>query len=138
MQKFGPKNFLGKIKSYFGHDFCVAEIARVAQLVEHSTDTRGVPGSNPGTRTRRNRRQAIFACRKSWDDFRRDLKTFDSFLERNDKKQKRCTETVSFKTPGTRTKFYDNRKRTGHAKPLRNTALPTSPAATTERGGRRG
>ncbi len=25
--------------------------ARVAQLVEHSTDTRGVPGSNPGTRT---------------------------------------------------------------------------------------
>lgn|GEM_PF-3332864 len=28
------------------------ERARVAQLVEHSTDTRGVPGSNPGTRTR--------------------------------------------------------------------------------------
>ena len=26
--------------------------ARVAQLVEHSTDTRGVPGSNPGTRTK--------------------------------------------------------------------------------------
>lgn len=25
--------------------------ARVAQLVEHSTDTRGVPGSNPGART---------------------------------------------------------------------------------------
>lgn len=26
--------------------------ARVAQLVEHITDTDGVPGSNPGTRTR--------------------------------------------------------------------------------------
>ena len=26
--------------------------ARVAQLVEHSTDTRGVPGSTPGTRTK--------------------------------------------------------------------------------------
>ena len=29
-------------------------IARVAQLVEHSTDTRGVPGSNPGARTEDN------------------------------------------------------------------------------------
>ena len=27
------------------------ENARVAQLVEHITDTDGVPGSNPGTRT---------------------------------------------------------------------------------------
>ena len=26
--------------------------ARLAQLVEHSTDTRAVPGSNPGPRTR--------------------------------------------------------------------------------------
>ena len=27
------------------------EYARLAQLVEHSTDTRAVPGSNPGPRT---------------------------------------------------------------------------------------
>ncbi len=31
-----------------------SENARVAQLVEHITDTDGVPGSNPGARTKRN------------------------------------------------------------------------------------
>ena len=36
-----------QIECFFVIIVCVA---RVAQLVEHSTDTRGVPGSNPGTR----------------------------------------------------------------------------------------
>lgn len=41
-----------------------ADNARVAQLVEHSTDTRGVPGSNPGTRTalRKPARRQVFSC----------------------------------------------------------------------------
>ena len=29
----------------------VQSLARIAQLVEHTTDTGGVPGSNPGART---------------------------------------------------------------------------------------
>ncbi len=38
----------------FRHEFCRSkfEYARLAQLVEHITDTDGVPGSNPGTRTK--------------------------------------------------------------------------------------
>ena len=45
-----PALFVAKIL-FFWYCFSVFN-ARVAQLVEHSTDTRGVPGSNPGTRTR--------------------------------------------------------------------------------------
>ena len=50
-QKFGLKNILVSPKYSFRHDFRRTKIARVAQLVEHSTDTRGVPSSNLGTRT---------------------------------------------------------------------------------------
>lgn len=65
-------------KSFFWYGI-VVNYARVAQLVEHSTDTRGVPGSNPGTRTKKFYNK-IFACKKSCYDFCQDLKTFDSFL----------------------------------------------------------
>ncbi len=34
--------------------------ARIAQLVEHITDTDGVLGSNPSTRTRREPTQSVF------------------------------------------------------------------------------
>jgi hypothetical protein len=44
--------FLIVKKSVFCYIFLVFYYARVAQLVEHSTDTRVVPGSIPGTRTR--------------------------------------------------------------------------------------
>jgi hypothetical protein len=39
------------VNSCLGHKQLKNEYARLAQLVEHSTDTRAVPGSNPGSRT---------------------------------------------------------------------------------------
>ncbi len=56
--------------------------ARVAQLVEHSTDTREVPGSNPGTRTIKNR-NSVFLCRakSSGRAFVRIRNPIELFLE---------------------------------------------------------
>ncbi len=74
--------------------------ARVAQLVEHATDTGGVPGSNPGARTRKTaygqfsigaRERALRHVRTG---FEKSEHIFDTRVLRGRRKCEDCTVPV--------------------------------------------
>lgn len=57
--------------------------ARVAQLVEHITDTDGVPGSNPGARTIKKNPKALPSGFSLWCARKRNEVSFQGFESRS-------------------------------------------------------